>query len=66
MFQGLREVCDDTALSYRTVALWVKAFWEDRDAVEYNLRSVQLLASLLDADRRWTECELAAELGVCH
>ena len=27
---------------------------------------VQLLASLLDADDRWTACELAAEVGVCH
>ena len=27
--------------------------------------NVQLLASLLDADRRWTS-ELAAEVGVCH
>ena len=28
--------------------------------------TVQLLASLLDADRRWTALELAAEVGVCH
>ena len=28
--------------------------------------TVQLLDSLLDADRRWTACELAAEVRVCH
>ena len=28
--------------------------------------TVQVLASLLDADRRWNERELAAEVGVCH
>ena len=27
---------------------------------------VQLLASLLDADCRWTARELGAEVGVCH
>ena len=42
------------------------------DAVQHNLRTgrphvenntVQLLASLLDADRRWIERELVAEVG---
>ena len=28
--------------------------------------TVQLIASLLDADRRWTAGELAAAVGVCH
>ena len=27
--------------------------------------TVQLLASLLDADHRWTVCELAVQVGVC-
>ena len=45
------------------------------DAIQDNLHTgwiqvenhtVQLLASLLDADRRWTVRELAAEVGVCH
>ena len=74
MFLGLRETCGDAALSYRTVARWVKAFREDRDNIHDNLHTgkirvvntVQLLASLLDADRRWTARELAAEVGVCH
>ena len=53
----------------------VKAFREGRDAVQENLRTgrphvekntLQLLASLLDADRRCTARELAAEMGVCH
>ena len=60
---------------HRTVARWVKAFREGRDAVQDNLHTgrshmknntVQLLVSLLDADRRWTVCELAVEVGVCH
>ncbi|KAJ4430699.1 hypothetical protein ANN_19290 [Periplaneta americana] len=62
-FQGLREACGDAALPYRTVAQWVKAFRKGRDAVQDNLHigrprmegnTVQLLASLMDADRRWT------------
>ena len=61
-FQGLRTACGDTALPYRTVTQWVKAFREGRDAVQDNLRivrlheensTVQLLASLLDADHRY-------------
>ena len=45
------------------------------DAIQDNLHTgwiqvenhtVQLLASLLDADRRWTVRELAAEVGVCY
>ena len=28
--------------------------------------TVKLPASLLDADRRWTASEVAAEVGVCH
>ena len=64
-FQGLREKCGGALLPYRTVARWVKAFREGRDAVQDNLRTgrphmknntVQHRASLLDADRRWTAC----------
>ena len=59
-FQRLREACGDAVLPYRTVARWVKAFREGRDAVQDNLHTgrshaenttVQLLTSLLDADR---------------
>ena len=32
-FQGLREACGDAALPYHTVARWVKALREGRDAV---------------------------------
>ena len=55
--QGLREACGNAALSYRTVARWIKAFREGREAVQENLRTgrphvesntVKLLASLLD------------------
>ena len=74
-FQGLREACDVAALPYRTVARWVKASRESRDAVQDNHRTgqhhvekntVHLLASLLGADPLWTARELAAEDGVCH
>ena len=70
-FQGLREACGDAELPYRTVARWIKAFQKGRDAIQDNLRTgrlrlenntVQLPASLLDADRRWTARELAAEV----
>ena len=66
-FQGTCE-----ALPHFTVARWVKAFPEDRDAAQDNHRTgrsnntVHFLASLLAADRRWTTRELAAEVGVCH
>ena len=52
---------------------WVKAFRKGRDVVQGNLRTgrphvenntAQLIASLLDADRRWTARELTAEVGV--
>ena len=50
---------------------WVKAFWEGRDAIKDNLytgrthvenNTIQLLASLLDADHQLTVCELAVEV----
>ena len=52
-----------------------KAFWKGRDAVQDNHRTgrphvenntLQLLSSLLDADRQRTARELAAEVGVCY
>jgi len=74
-FQGLREACGKAALPYRTVARWVKLFREGRDSIQDSRRSgrphvdnhtIQLLASLLDVERRWTAPELAAEVGLCH
>ena len=72
--QGLREKCGDAALPYRTVARRVKAFQEGRDAVQDKLRTgrhhvennniVQLLTSLLNADRGWNACELAVSRSV--
>jgi len=73
--QGLREACGDAALPYRTVARWVKLFREGRDSIQdshlsgrphVDNHTIQLLASLLDVERRWTAQELAAEVGVCH
>ena len=74
-FQEQRAAYGDAALSYRTVARWVKLFREGRDAVQDNLHrgrshvennKVQVLASLMHADRQWTARDLAAEIGVCH
>ena len=54
-----------------TVSRWIKAFREGREPfktegphVENN--TIQFLASLLDADPRWTARELGAEVDVCH
>ena len=74
-FQELCEACGNATLPYLTVARWIKEFREIRAAIQDNLRTgrphvenntVQLLASLLDADRRWTARELAAEVWVYH
>ena len=56
-FQGLHEAYGDAVLPYRTMAGWVKAIREGRDAIQDNLHTgrlhlenntVQLLVSLLD------------------
>jgi len=53
----------------------VKLFHEGRDSIldsRYSGRphvdnhTFELLASLLDVERRWTAWELAAEVGICH
>ena len=60
-FHGLRQACGDAVLPDCTVSRWVKAFLEGGDAVHDSFRTgrpyvenntVQLLNSLLDADRR--------------
>ena len=59
VFRDYNEASGDAALPYHTVAQWVKAFREGRDAIQDRLCTghphienniVQLLASLLDAD----------------
>jgi hypothetical protein len=52
-FQGLREACVDTALPYCTVAQW-QGCRSGRPHVDNH--TIQLLASMLDVDRRWTDC----------
>ncbi|PSN42617.1 hypothetical protein C0J52_20022, partial [Blattella germanica] len=76
-FQGLREACGDVSLPYRSAARWVTAFRVGRDVVNDNPRTgrphvenntVQLLASLLDVDHRWTaraEYELDCARFMC-
>ena len=63
------------SVPYLRVERWAKAFRKGKDAVQDNLRAVrphvenntiQLLASQLNADSRWTALELTAEVGVCH
>ena len=36
------------------------------DPTQRKKKTFQLLATLLDCDRRWTAREIAAEVGVCH
>jgi len=57
------------------VARWVKLFREGRDSIQDSRRSgrphvanhtIELLASLLDVERRWTGRELAADIGEGH
>jgi len=38
--QGLQEACGESALPYRTVARWVKAFYEGRQAVDHSIRTI--------------------------
>ena len=74
-FHGQCEACKDAPLPYHAVTWWVRAFQEGRDAIQDYIctgwphvenNTVHLLASLLDADCRWTACDLAAEVWVCH
>ena len=72
--QGLQETCGESALPYRTVASWVKAFNEGRQNVADMCRpgrpsvseEVYALTALLDSDRRHTIRELARETGLAH
>ncbi|KAG8232166.1 hypothetical protein J437_LFUL012238 [Ladona fulva] len=66
--QGLQEVCGDSALPYRTVARWVKAFNKGRQNVADMHRAgppsvseeeVHTVATLVDIDRSQTIRELA-------
>ena len=45
-FQELHEAYGDAVLPYRTMARWVKAFREGRDAVQDNLRTVRPHSSI--------------------
>ncbi|PNF16764.1 hypothetical protein B7P43_G00887 [Cryptotermes secundus] len=72
--QGLQEACGESALPYRTVARWVKAFNEGRQNVADMRRpgrpsvreEVYALSALLESDRRHTIRELARETGLAH
>ncbi|PNF40606.1 hypothetical protein B7P43_G06749 [Cryptotermes secundus] len=72
--QGLQEACGESALPYRTVARWVKAFNEGRQNVADMRRpgrpsvsdEVYALSALRESDRRHTIRELARETGLAH
>ncbi|PNF23534.1 hypothetical protein B7P43_G05594, partial [Cryptotermes secundus] len=73
--QGLQEACGESALPYRTVARWVKAFNERRQNAADMRRpgrpsvseeEVYALSALLESDRRHTIRELARETGLAH
>ncbi|PNF39245.1 hypothetical protein B7P43_G17337 [Cryptotermes secundus] len=73
--QGLQEACGESALPYRTVARWVRAFNKGRQNVtdmrqpgrpSVNEGEVYALSALLESDRRHTIRELARETGLAH
>ncbi|PNF42584.1 hypothetical protein B7P43_G04699, partial [Cryptotermes secundus] len=73
--RGLQEACGESAVPYRTVARWVKAFNEGRQNVADMRRpgrpsvseeEVYALSALLESDRRHTIRELARETGLAH
>ncbi|KFM56801.1 hypothetical protein X975_13857, partial [Stegodyphus mimosarum] len=73
--QGLQEACGESALPYRTVARWVKAFNEGRQNVADMLRpgrpivsdaDVQVVAALMDSDSRQTIHQLAGQTGLAY
>jgi len=57
-FQGLQEACGDAALSYCTVARWVKLFREGRDSIQDDpmLTTTQLSSLLLAGCRTSMDC----------
>ncbi|KAG8225422.1 hypothetical protein J437_LFUL004243 [Ladona fulva] len=69
-----QEACGDSALPYRTVARWVKAFNEGQQTVADMHRAgrpsvseeVHTVAALVDIDRSQTIRELAHETGLAH
>ncbi|PNF28974.1 hypothetical protein B7P43_G15099, partial [Cryptotermes secundus] len=72
--QGLQEACRESALPYRTVARWVKAFNEGCQNVADMHRpghpsvseEVHALSALLESDQHHTIRELARETGLAH
>ena len=71
-YEGLGEACGESALSYRTVALWVKAFRDGKQNVTAMLRptvsedDVQNVNALVLADQNITMHELANDEGLAH
>ncbi|PNF19277.1 hypothetical protein B7P43_G07503 [Cryptotermes secundus] len=73
--QGLQEACGESALPYRPVARWVKAFNEGRQNVAdmhwpghptVSEEEVYALSTLLESDQCHTIHELARETGLVH
>jgi len=54
--QDLQEACGESALPYRTVARWVKAFNEGRQAVDRSIRTINTTGAakgILGLPQRW-------------
>jgi len=54
--QGLQEACGQSALPYRTVARWVKAFNEGRQAADRSIRTINTTGAaegVLRLPHRW-------------
>ncbi|PNF38705.1 hypothetical protein B7P43_G17132 [Cryptotermes secundus] len=72
--RGLQEDCGESALPYRTVARWIKAFNKGRQNVADMRRpgrpsvskEVYALSTSLESHRRHTIRELARETGLAH
>ena len=74
-YEGLQEACGDSALPYRTVAWWVKAFRDGRENVTdmprpgrpaVSVDDVHNVNALVLADRNVTIRELANDVGLAH
>ena len=54
--QGFQEACGESALPYRTVARWVKAFNEGRQAADCSIRTINTTGAakgILRLPHRW-------------
>ncbi|GBN76605.1 hypothetical protein AVEN_207598-1 [Araneus ventricosus] len=74
-YHGLCEVCGDNALTYRTIARWVKAFCVYRKETAVLHRTgrpsipqhpIDIASGILSIDHLWTVRKLPVEVGLSH